>query len=137
MKSCAASFRGQSIYTYNARFPDITVHTNISVHVSCIFREEKGLWRHSNACLFSQLSVDAAAEAREMAGRAVSSTAFPLSPVTFTCADPTLGASYTGESITLSRQPNDVLQSPLYPSRALSSAEAEVSQAVLQNAAAS
>ncbi|CDJ36405.1 uncharacterized protein EMH_0083490 [Eimeria mitis] len=41
-----------------------------------------------------QLSVDAAAEMREMADRAASSTTFPLTPLMFTCADPSLGAAY-------------------------------------------
>ncbi|CDJ48140.1 hypothetical protein EBH_0019300 [Eimeria brunetti] len=52
-----------------------------------------------------QLSVDAAAEMREMAGRAVSNTTFPLSPVMFTCADPSLGVSDVNASITLPDQP--------------------------------
>ena len=74
--------------------------------------------------------MDDVAEMREMAGLAVASTAFPLAPITFTCADPSLGAVYTEELFTASQQPVDALQLHLKPSRTLGSAEGRISQPV-------
>ncbi|CDI87402.1 hypothetical protein, conserved [Eimeria praecox] len=51
-----------------------------------------------------QLSVGSAADLRDMSGKAISKTVFPLDPVEFTCKDPSLGLPDVGAKIIFPNQ---------------------------------